>query len=139
MLKIDFNPPQSQLRQFGWISLIGFPLVGMMLTQWVGSAPILVLWIAIGLGVAMGLCAAANLTAVIKPVYVGMMVIALPIGFVVSYLLLGLVYYGLFTPVALFFKLTGRDTLHRKPDPTAESYWVHRDTPRSPASYLRLY
>ena len=61
MIKIDFNPPANQLRQFGWIALVGFPLVGMMLTQWAFKLPIEVLWVCIGLGVLMGGLAAVNL------------------------------------------------------------------------------
>ena len=36
-----------------------------------------------------------------------MMIIAWPIGMVISMVLLSLIYYGMFTPVALFFRLTG--------------------------------
>ena len=67
------------------------------------------------------------------------MVIAWPIGMVVATVLLAVIYYGLFTPVALIFRLTGRDKLERKLLPEATSYWKVRETPRTPASYLRLY
>ena len=58
---------------------------------------------------------------------------------VVSTLLLGLIYYGLFTPVGLLFRVLGRDSMNRKFDPTADSYWIVRDERRTPASYFRLY
>ena len=32
MIKIDFKPQDAQLRQFGWISLVGFPVVGLALS-----------------------------------------------------------------------------------------------------------
>jgi hypothetical protein len=54
-----------------------------------------------------------------------------------SMILLGLIYYGMFTPVGLAFRVAGRDPLHRKLDRAAKSYWQVRA--RSPASYLRLY
>ncbi len=142
MIEIDFKPPDHQLRQFGFISLVGFPLVGVVLTMWpkpFGDLPIEVLYVGIGIGVLMGVFAVANQTALIRPVYVGMMIIAFPIGMVLATVLLALIYYGLFTPVAVFFRLTGRDKLERKLEPQAASYWKVRETQRTPASYLRLY
>ena len=43
------------------------------------------------------------------------MVLAFPIGWTVSLVLLGLVYYGLFTPIGLVFRLVGRDALQLRP------------------------
>ncbi len=140
MIKMDFNPPAAQLRQFGWIALVGFPLIGWLFTYKFGWLPVdPAFWIFLGLGIAMALAAAAKLDAVIKPVFIVLMLIALPIGMVISFVLLALIYFGLFTPVGLLFRATGRDLLHRKPDPAAESYWTVRETQRTPASYLRLY
>ena len=76
------------------------------------------------------------------PIYVLMMLIAIPIGFVISIVLLRLIYYLLFTPMALWFRIRGRDTMNRRLDPDRDSYWQdHRDIsrPRTPSSYLRLY
>ncbi len=54
----------------------------------------------------------------IKAVYVAWMVLAFPIGWTVSQLVLALIYFGLFTPLALVFRLLGRDPLNRarRPD-----------------------
>ena len=93
------------------------------------------------LGVYCGLLAVVAPRAV-QPVYVTMMLIAIPIGFVLSSVLMRLIYYLLFTPIALWFKVSGRDAMDRRIDPSTETYWRnHRDqvTPRPPASYLRLY
>jgi hypothetical protein len=67
------------------------------------------------------------------------MVAAFPIGWVVSHLILALIFYGLFTPLAALFRLTGRDTLHRRPQPELDSYFVPKSTPADAASYLRQY
>ena len=64
---------------------------------------------------------------------------SLPIGFVVSAILLRLIYYLLFTPIALWFRLTGKDAMKRRFEPEADSYWTDRKDGRDPASYLRLY
>jgi hypothetical protein len=137
MIKLDLKPSDRQLVQFGWIALVGFAIPAVILWKWFGWGPIV--WILFALGAAMGLCALARFTAPIKPVYVVMMLVSFPIGVVLSTVLLALIYYLLFTPVALFFKLTGRDPLHRRLDPAAASYWNVRERARTPASYLRLY
>lgn len=138
MIKIDFKPPDKQLREFGYFALAGFPIIGAIVTQKFGAPPV-VGTILLALGAFMGLAAAFSLRQALMPVYVAMMCLAIPIGFVISNLLLGLIYYGLFTPVGLLFRVTGRDPLQRKIDPQADSYWTVRETPRAAPSYLRLY
>ena len=41
-------------------------------------------------------------------------------------LLLGLIFFGAITPLALFFRITGRDALRLKLDPQLKSYWIRR-------------
>ena len=52
----------------------------------------------------------------------------MPIGFVVSFVLLAVFYFLLLTPVALVFRLIGRDALRRRFDAAAPSYWVPHKT-----------
>ena len=49
----------------------------------------------------------------LRPIYVGWMVLAFPIGWTVSQLILGVIFCGVFTPIGLVFRLMGRDPLHR--------------------------
>ena len=95
-------------------------------------------WLLGSLAVVVGLLGLAVPRA-IRPIYVGWMVAAFPIGWVVSHLILALIFYGLFTPLAALFRLMGRDALHRKPRPGVDSYFVPKTTPVDPASYLRQY
>ncbi len=44
-------------------------------------------------------------------------------------LILGLMYYAVFTPVRCVFALLGNDPMKRKPEPDAETYWVAHDPP----------
>ena len=53
----------------------------------------------------------------IRPIYVGWMIAAFPIGWVMSHVVQALILYGLFTPVALVFRLIGRDALYRAGGP----------------------
>ena len=71
-----------------------------------------------------------------------MFAVAMPIGFVLSLVVMRLIYYLVFTPMALWFRLRGRDAMERTLLPDADTYWTdHRDIsrPRSPSSYMRLY
>lgn len=138
MLKLDLNPKDSQLRQFAWVSLIGFPLIGWVLLHWRFGFSTTVAWALTAVGVVVFALGMAS-TKTIKPLFVGLMLIAVPIGIALSTVVLGLVYYLLFTPVALLFKLMGRDKLHRHLDPQATSYWVERKTAIPAARYLRMY
>ena len=48
---------------------------------------------------------------------------------VVSPVVLGLIFFGLFTPVAMLMRAFGRDVLNRRYEAELPSYWVRRDPP----------
>jgi hypothetical protein len=95
------------------------------------------IWICGALMVMPGIAGLAK-PAVIRPVFVLATVITRPIGWVVSHLILIVIFYGAFTPVALVFKLIGRDALTRRFRPDLESYWVPKPTAADSRSYFRL-
>jgi hypothetical protein len=72
-----------------------------------------------------------------RPVFVAWMVVAFPIGWVVSRLVLLLLFFGVVTPVALFFRVTGRDALKVKRRPGAGTYWTQKPHSADVASYFR--
>ena len=74
----------------------------------------------------------------IRFVYTGWMIAAFPIGWTISRLVLALTFYALFTPVALIFRLIGRDALglHRG---DRRSYWIARPGPETPDAYFRQF
>ena len=65
--------------------------------------------------------------------------VAIVIGYVVSAVLLRAIYYLLFTPMALWFRICGKDAMQRQLDAGGSSYWQDHPGGRSPASYFRLY
>ena len=139
MIRIDFNPKNEQLAQFGWISLIGFPLVGLVISyNFLETTFGTLFWTLLVVGVVTFALSRAN-PRLIVPVYVGMMVVAAPIGLVISFTIVALIYYLMVTPLGLLFRLFGRDTLHRRPDRGATSYWHVREVQPPPASYLKQY
>ncbi len=75
----------------------------------------------------------------IKPIYTLWMAAVFPIGWFVSLLLLIIVYYGIVTPIAVVFRLIGRDALQRRMPDDAETYWHAKPAPESTRRYLRQY
>ena len=73
------------------------------------------------IGLIMGLAALAIgllgliRPAAIRPIYVGWMVLAFPIGWTVSQLMLAVMFFGLFMPIGLVFRVLGRDPLEQAP------------------------
>lgn len=138
MIKLNLRPSQTELRQFSYVSLVGFPLLAWVLLHvTLGLSPTAV-WSVAAVGPLVLILGLAH-PKLVWPVYVLLMLVALPIGFVVSAVLLRLIYYLLFTPIALWFRLTGKDAMQRRFEPEADSYWTDHQTGRDPASYLRLY
>ena len=54
------------------------------------------------------------------------------LGKVVSPLALGILFYGVLTPVAVAIRLAGKDPLRLKLNPEADSYWIERKPPGPP-------
>ena len=74
-----------------------------------------------------------------RPVYVAWMVLAFPIGWTISQFVLALMFYGLFTPIGLIFRMIGRDPLHRARQPGLESYWSPKPMPADPRRYFKQF
>jgi hypothetical protein len=54
------------------------------------------------------------------------------LGKVVSPIALGILFYGVFTPLGAVIRITGKDPLRLKFDPDAKSYWIPREPPGPP-------
>jgi polyferredoxin len=53
-------------------------------------------------------------------------------GKVVSPIALGILFYGVLTPLGAMIRLTGKDSLRLKFDPESDSYWIPREPPGPP-------
>jgi hypothetical protein len=58
--------------------------------------------------------------------YVVLIVVTFPIGFVLSHLILGILFYLVISPVGIVIRLVGRDKLNLKADPAEETMWIDR-------------
>ena len=95
--------------------------------------------ICVGVGVLQLVLFLAGVTIVSRLLYIVLSVAFIPIGFVLSHVLLAIVYYLVLTPIALVFRLIGRDVIGKKLDKNAKTYWVERSGDRPAASYFKLY
>jgi Saxitoxin biosynthesis operon protein SxtJ len=133
---IQFRPSDKTLRQFAGIWIVFFGGIAAYQGYFRDRTTVA---LALGsLAAAVGLLGLAAPWS-IRPIYVGWMVAAFPIGWVVSHVILALIFYGLFTPIAVLFRLLGRDALHRRPPQGFDTYFVPKTTPAAPRSYLRQY
>ena len=48
---------------------------------------------------------------------------------IVSPIVLGVMFFGVFTPIGIVMRLAGRDAMRRRLDPPARTYWQDRDPP----------
>lgn len=62
----------------------------------------------------------------LAPVYRTWMTLALLMGFVMTRMILTVLYLGLFTPIGLVARLLGKDLLEQRWNPQAQTYWVKR-------------
>jgi len=72
----------------------------------------------------------------IRPVFIGWMVLVFPIGWVISHIMLGILFYGMFSPIGLLFRIRGRDALALKPRPGAATYWQDKPQGKDKSQYL---
>jgi len=84
----------------------------------------LAIWLAPGLG---------------RRLYVGWMLAAAPVGWTISHMVLGAVFYLVLFPIGWIMRLVGRDPMQRRFDREARSYWIERDGRREPARYFRQF
>ena len=131
LVEVNWNPTNRQLRQFAAICLVALPFLGWM---WGGSGHTIG-WLAAA-GCVIGLVSVLA-PAAIKPVFIALTVITLPIGMVIGELTLLLVFFGILLPLGLFFRLIKRDALQLKLDRTCLSYWQPKKQPSNLASYYR--
>jgi hypothetical protein len=75
----------------------------------------------------------------VRWLFTGWMIVAFPIGWAVSHIMLAALFYGLFTPVALVFRTIGRDALRLRRDGAAATYWREKKVSGDVRDYLRQF
>ena len=123
----------STVRQFAIIWLLFFGAVAARDIFWRGALVKGVLFAVIS--VAVPILTAVNL-AIAAQLFKALTMLTRPIGEVVSRLLLAVIYFGVFTPLAFVLRLTGHDALARRHRET-ETYWSEKRQGQDAESYFR--
>ena len=118
-------PPQT-LRSFGFLVGTGFSIIGLwplLLRQETPRLWALTLSVMLVLGGVL-------IPRLLLPLYRGWMALGGVLGWVNTRIILGVMFFVVFTPIGIFKRLFGSDAMSRRFDPDADSYRV----PKSPRS-----
>ena len=136
MLPINWNPAAREVRSFAriWLPLFG-AVAGVMVWRRSGSLDLAIGVWAGGAAVAVA-CLASERVA--KRVFVGLQVVAYPIGATVSFIGLSAAFFLVITPLAWLMRRAGRDALHLKRRNEA-SHWIPYDQSDDPERAFRQF
>lgn len=124
------------LRSFGLVVggvFAGIALVSAWRNEWTLSP--LMMGFAWGGGGLMVL--GALVPRVLKPIYRAWMALAFALGYVMTRVILTLVFVLTVVPIGLVLRALGKDPLAKRLAPGAETYWISRDDP-APSTRQRL-
>jgi len=115
---------RSEMRKFALSMTVGFGVLGGIFFLLGARRGPTVLWIIAGVFLVAGF----TMPAMLKPIHRVWMQISLALGWFNTRLLLTVMFYLVFFPVALLMKLFGRDSLSRKMEPETKSFWQRPET-----------
>jgi hypothetical protein len=67
------------------------------------------------------------LPSVLKPVYKAWMALSVVMGFIMTRVIMVIIFYLIITPIGLSASMTGKNFLDMKIDKSAKSYWIVRE------------
>jgi hypothetical protein len=137
LISLNADPSRRELRMFAaiWFPAF-FALLGGLALYWGSNISVIV---AIWLGVASMSLMGFFVPTFIRPIFVGWMYAAFPIGWVISHLILAFIYFFVITPIGLLMRVIGIDPMQRGFDPSLRTYWSRRRVQQLTESYLRQY
>lgn len=132
---LQLNPSRRMLREFSMLWIVFFGAVA--LWQWFGRDHHTLAVVSATLAGTLGPIGLVAPT-MMRPIYVAWLVAAFPIGWLVSRILLAILFFGVATPLAVWFRWRGRDVLTLKRR-DIQSYWTAKPPANGPASYFRQF
>ena len=136
MIPIPTDPDRRTLGQFSEAWMFALGMVAAPMALWRGYvASALLLWLAAVIGRVAGLVRPESL----RWLFVGLMILTWPMGWVASNLLLAIVYYGVVTPIGVCRRFRRPDPLGRELDRSAETHWVQVHSKTRPDRHFRQF
>lgn len=136
MIRIEHNPSRKQLLLFGLLWLVFFSFWGA--AAWRDSGKnwlALLLW-----SIALVIPVAGIIRSeVLRAVFVLASYITFPIGWILSSVVLAVLYYLVLTPIGVLLRLTGYDPMKRRFDRTAKTYWLARNPDTEMERYFKQF
>ena len=78
------------------------------------------------------------LPRILKPIFVSWMILVFPIGWLVSHIVLFLIYWSVFVPFGFILRRMGHDPLRLR-KPAVESYWEQKTQQTKLRRYLKQF
>ena len=129
---MDHRPETKELRNFGLLVGGVFSVIGVWPMLWRGEP--LRLWAVI---VGSLLIVAGGLAPTwLAPIHRGWMWIGHVLGWINTRIILGVIFYGLITPIGIVLRLLGKDTMRQSFSDASPTYRVNRQ-PR-PSSHMKF-
>ncbi|MEX1054605.1 MAG: SxtJ family membrane protein [Rhodothermales bacterium] len=135
----NIDAGKKALRSFGLVVggvFLGIAVVVFWRAEWTFVTSVKILGALGSVLVVFGLVA----PTLLRPVYRVWMAIAVILGFIMTRVLLTLVFFLVVTPIGLLMRAFGRDPLNRKLDKNVSSYWIPKKyLDRSPKRLEKYY
>ena len=128
-------PSDKMLRQFAGLCLVVFGSLAAW--RWFHGNTTVWTQLLAGFAVVVGVTGLLVPRAV-KPIFVGWMIAAFPIGWVVSRVALGAIYFLVITPLAQVFRMSGRDALRLRRQ-RRDTYWLPKRQSDGAREYFRQF
>jgi hypothetical protein len=72
-----------------------------------------------------------------RPIWIVLTLVTLPIGFVLSHVVMAVLFFCVFAPIGALLRALGKDPIERGPESGTESYWQSSPPRRDKARYFR--
>jgi hypothetical protein len=136
-MEIPWHPDDRRLRQFAALWLLVSSGLFVHWSRTLANYPYVAIFAPVS-AVSIGIVGLFK-PQLLRPIYVGWTITVFPVGWMVSRLVLAILFYGIFTPIGLLFQILGRDALGLKRQPELASYWVSKETPDDCRRYLQQF
>ena len=137
VIDVNWNPNRKDLRIFAALLILFSALISYI--AWWKTGTSQTAWTVFAIGATIG-AVGVVVPVLIRPIYFVWMAAAFPIGWVMSHVILAIVFYFVFTPVGWLMKLFGKDPMLRDLErDDSGTYWIRRTPEQGTERYFKQY